>query len=58
MSAIRGGTGERQARARKMDGGRRRCGWVGVPADGHDYEVAYRYLRWCKRNVQPRADKR
>ena len=43
---------------RNMDGLRRLCAWLGLATDGHDYEVAYRYLRWCKRNVQPRPDKR
>lgn len=39
---------------RNVDGLRR----LGIPTDGDTWDVARRYLRWCKRNPQPRADKR
>lgn len=40
------------------DGLRRLCAWLGVSTDGGAWDVARRYLRWCKRNPQPRVDKR
>lgn len=39
-------------------GMRRLCAWLKIPTDGGAWDVARRYLRWCKRNPQPRADKR
>jgi hypothetical protein len=43
---------------RNPDGLRRLCAWLGIDSGGHAWEVAYRYLRWCKRNPQSRVDKR
>jgi hypothetical protein len=36
----------------------RLCRTVGVSTTGTPYEIACRYLRWKKRNPQPRVSKR
>lgn len=43
---------------RNPEGLRRLCAWLGIPADGDVWPLAYRYQRWCKRNPQPRVDRR
>lgn len=43
---------------RNPAGLRRLCAWLGLPTDGEPWALAYRYLRWCKRNPQPRVDRR
>ena len=40
------------------EGLRRLCAWLGISTHGLPWEVAWRYLRWCKRNPQPRVDRR
>lgn len=47
-----------KALVRNPDGLRRLCAWLGLPTAGTPWELACRYLRWCKRNPQPRASRR
>lgn len=43
---------------RNVTGLIRLCKWLGLEIKGDPYQVACRYLRWCKRNPQPKIDKR
>ena len=36
----------------------RLCKWLGIKVDTDPYHIACLYLRWCKRNPQPKIDKR